>query len=127
MLLNTWWNIIFSWDCTSDQEVKWIFYAWGSLIREWVNKNNDKTHDYRCDGWWLYIKWVLIWKWLNQLMEKSRSHLNDWFQKDKDEEKKQSVMNWASVVIEYSPSIFENSTMSPWAEYFISALSTYKN
>jgi hypothetical protein len=36
-------------------------------------------------------------------------------------------MNWASVLIEYSPSIFTKSTMPPGAEYFTTALTVYKN
>ena len=123
MLLTTWWNIIFNWNCTSDQEVRWIFYAWGNLVRTWVNKNDDIHHDYRCDKWWLYVKWVLIWKWLDELMGKSRSHLDNWF----NDKSANTVMNWASVVIEYSPSVFAKSTMPPGAEDFTTALSTYKN
>jgi hypothetical protein len=123
MLLTTWWNITFRWNCKTNQEVKWIFYAWGSLNRDWVNKNDDTNHEYRCDKWWLYVKWVLIWKWLNELMENSRSHLDEWFNK----KTANTVMNWASVLIEYSPSVFATSTMPPGAEDFTTALSMYKN
>jgi len=123
MLLTTWWNITFRWNCTDNQIVKWIFYAWGSLNRDWVNKNDDTNHEYRCDKWWLYVKWVLIWKWLNELMENSRSHLEEWFNK----KTANTVMNWASVLIEYSPSVFATSTMPPGAEDFTTALSMYKN
>lgn len=123
MLLTVWWNITFRWNCTSNQIVKWIFYAWGSLIREWVDKNNDTGHDYRCDKWWLHVKWVLIWKWLNELMENSRSHLEEWFNK----KTANTVMDWASVLIEYSPSVFAASTMPPGAEDFTTLLSIYKN
>ena len=57
-------------------------------------------------------------------MKDSRSSLTKWF---KTEDKAQAVMNWASVLIEYSPSIFTKSTMPPGAEDFTTALSVYKN
>ena len=119
-------DIIFKWDCTSDQTVKWIFYAWGNLKREWVKKNNDTQHNYWCTDWALHVKWVLIGNGFEGLMNNSRSHLNDWFDKDSLAEKKQSVMNGASVLIEYSPSIFTKSTMPPGAEDFTTALTIYK-
>ena len=125
MMLLTNWNITFSWDCTTTQKVKWIFYAWWSLIRGWVEKNTYLRHDYWCDEWWLQVRWVLIWKNFNDLMNNSRSSLNSWFKEGTN--KRKAVMNWASVLIEYSPSIFTKSTMPPGAEDFTTALSVYKN
>jgi hypothetical protein len=34
-------DIEFEWDCTSTQNVKWIYYASGNLIRNWVGKNDS--------------------------------------------------------------------------------------
>ena len=131
MMLLTKWNIIFSWDCETNQNVKWIFYAQGNLIREWVKKNDNLNNNVRCTKWWLNVKWVLIWKNFNNLMINSRSHLETWFNRDgsrADETQLASkVMNWWSVVIEYSPSIFTKGTMPPGAEEFTTALSIYKN
>jgi hypothetical protein len=127
MMLLTNWNINFEGNCKTNQEVKWIFYAWGNLIRGGVNRNINPNSNDRCTEWWLRVKWVLIWNNFDWLMNSSRSHLNDWFQKSSNEEKKQSVMNWASVLIEYSPTIFTKSTMPPGAEDFTTALSIYKN
>ena len=59
-------------------------------------------------------------------MNNSRSNLNGWFYATNDE-KKRVVMDGASVLIEYSPSVFTTSTMPPGAEYFTTALSIYKN
>ena len=127
MMLLTKGNITFKWNCTGDQNVKWIFYAQRKLIRDWVEKNNDIEHDYWCTNGWLHVKWVLIWKGFNELMEKSRSNLNDWFDINNNEARRRNlIMNWASVVIEYSPSIFTKSTMPPGAEDFTTALSIYK-
>ena len=123
MMLLTNWNITFKWSCTSNQTVKWIFYAWGSLNREWVWKNDKETNTVWCDKWWLTVKWVLIWNGLNDLMKNSRSNLTNWW----TNKTAQTVMNWASVLIEYSPSIFTKSTMPPGAEDFTTALSVYKN
>ena len=128
MMLLTNWSITFEWSCTSDQTVKWIFYAWGNLYRKDVKKNDDTTHNYWCTDGWLHVKWVLIWKGFDNLMNGSRSHLNDWFDRKNDKDGwKSVVMNWASVLIEYSPSIFSKSTMPPGAEDFTTALSIYKN
>lgn len=61
-------------------------------------------------------------------MNASRSHLNDWFNRKNDSDGGKSVvMNWASVVIEYSPTVFTTATMPPGAEDFTTALSIYKN
>ena len=109
------------------QVVKWIFYAEKLLKRSWVLKNKDLNAERRCTEWWLTIKWVVIWRWLNQMMENSRSNLNDRFNKKNNiDGGKSVVMNWASVLIEYSPSIFATSTMPPGAEEFATALSIYK-
>ena len=125
MMLLTEKNITFEGDCTSNQIVKWVFYAWWVLAREWVDKNDDlKATHKRCDMWWLYIKWVLIWGNFDKMMERSRSHLETWF--DINGKTAKNIMNWASVLIEYSPSVFTKSSMPPGAEDFTTALSIYK-
>ena len=119
-------NITFKWDCKHDQEVKWVFYAWGNLSR-WnsVDKNNSTAHSYWCTKWWLHVKWVLIWNGFDNLMQQSRSNINDWFI-GQESNRPTYVMNWASVVIEYSPSVFTKGSMPPGAEDFTTALSIYK-
>ena len=94
--------------------------------------NDNLDNSVWCDKWWLNIKWVLIWNNFNKLMKNSRSHVETWFKKDgsKSDSKQEltkNIMNWGSVVIEYSPSIFTKSTMPPGAEDFVTALSIYKN
>ena len=124
MMLLTYGNIEFKWtSCNEDQTVKWIFYAAGNLSRAIKYRNNKSDATTWCTKGWLHVQWVLIWNKFNKLMEDSRSHLNDWFNK---EDKKKSVMDWASVLIEYSPTIFTKSTMPPGAEDFTTALSIYK-
>ena len=110
------------------QVVKWIFYAKWWLVRSPVKKNTNLNDYKRCSEWWLTIKWVIIWNGLQQMMKNSRSSLNDWFEAKEGtfEQKKKSVMNWASILIEYSPSVFTKSTMPPGAEDFTTALSIYK-
>ena len=130
-MLLTEWKIKFTDanSCKNRQTVKWIYYAAKWLTRGLVAKNNDIDNVDWCDEWWLTIKWVIIWEWLDNMMEKSRSNLNKWFDisyTNQDEHRKKVVMNWASVLIEYSPSIFTKSTMPPGAEEFTSALSVYK-
>ncbi len=126
MMLLTNWNIIFKWgSCETDQTVKWIFYAKGTLNRFEKKRNDQIDNSVWCTNGWLHVKWVLIWNKFDTLMDNSRSHINDWFTGQKNNRKKY-VMNWASVVIEYSPSIFSKSTMPPGAEDFTTALSIYK-
>ena len=132
MMLLSEWNIEFKWNCTTDQNVKWIFYAWGSLSRNSVDKNKDIDIAQWCTNGWLHIQWVLIWNGFNNLMDGSRSNLNGWFKVSWSEseiknQRRNLIMNWASVLIEYSPSIFTKSTMPPGAEDFTTALSIYKN
>ena len=128
MMILTEWDIEFIWNCEKNQNVKWIFYAKGDLKRSWVKKNNNLSNNVWCTKWWLNIKWVLIWYNFNELMNKSRSHLENWFEsKGHAQELTKKIMNWASVVVEYSPSIFTKSTMPPGAEDFTTALSIYKN
>ena len=122
MMLLTEWNIIFNGNCTSQQKVKWIFYAGGNLIRSGIEKNTKTDKGVWCTKGWLYVQWVLIWDNFDNLMKASRSNLNDWF----NDKSAKTVMNWASVLIEYSPSIFTKSTMPPGAEDFTTALSIYK-
>ena len=124
MMILTKWHIAFKWDCTSNQNVKWIFYASWNLVRTWVLHNDNLANSEWCTKWWLNIKWVLIWNGFNNLMTKSRSHLESWFGTT---DKKWEIMKGGSVVIEYSPSIFTKSTMPPGAEDFTTALSIYKN
>ena len=59
-------------------------------------------------------------------MKNSRSHLELWFDGVNGGKNAKTIMNWASVVIEYSPSIFTKSTMPPGAEDVTTALSIYK-
>jgi hypothetical protein len=116
--------------CRNRQVVKWIFYS--SKLVQWIqrtnvpkNNKNSTSRSIWCTEWWLTVKWVLIWNWLKEMMNNSRSNLNEWFGTS-DGQKKNIVMNWASVLIEYSPSVFTKSTMPPGAEDFTTALSIYK-
>ena len=129
LMLLTKWKIKFSDpnSCTQRQIVKWIFYEEKWIERELVTKNKPdrvkKQGAKRCTEWWLTIKWVLIWDWLEQMMEYSRSNLNGWHKS----KTAQTVMNGASVLIEYSPSVFTKGSMPPGAEDFTTALSIYKD
>lgn len=129
LMLLTNWQIKFdgSNSCTKRQVVKWIFYSALKPVgikRVNVQKNTSLSNSTRCTEGWLMVKWVLIWRWLDWVMNNSRSNLNWWF---KTTDKKSVVMNWASVIIEYSPSVFTKGTMPPGAEDFTTALSIYKD
>ena len=129
-MLLTNWSIRFTDanSCNHRQTVKWILYASGWIYRDLVKKNTKSriNESKRCTEWWLTIKWVLIWRWLQWVMDNSRSNLNNWFSATTKELKTKTIMNWASVIIEYSPSVFTKSSMPPGAEDFTTALSIYK-
>ena len=137
LMLLTKWKIIFEdqKSCNHRQVVKWIFYSAlpvNGIQRKPVQKNTadrlNEPNAKRCTEWWLTIKWVLIWNWLWDMMENSRSNLNNWFSTVNGGGKNaQTVMNWASVLIEYSPSVFTKGSMPPGAEDFTTALSIYKD
>ena len=127
MMLLTRWDIVFQWDCTTDQDVRWIFYSARNLRRGTMSKNDSIDRGVWCTHGWLHVRWVLIWNNRNNLMSQSRSNLNEWFGNNTPSYRKGIIMNWASVLIEYSPSVFTKSTMPPGAEYFTTALSVYKN
>jgi len=125
MMLLTKGDIIFKDTCKNNQTVKWIFYARGYLKRpSSMKKNDDENNDVWCDRWWLHVKWILIWKGFDALMKSSRSNIKNRFKPWTN--KKNEVMDWASVLIEYSPSVFTKSTMPPGAEDFTTALNIYK-
>jgi hypothetical protein len=135
LMLLTKWKIKFDWNdknwgsysCRNRQVVKWIFYSAAGIERQNVQKNTSDRATKRCTEWWLTVKWVLIWNWLQQVMKNSRSNLNNWFDTVNGGKNAKTVMNWASVLIEYSPSVFTKSTMPPGAEDFTTALSIYKD
>jgi hypothetical protein len=139
-MIMTEWEIIFdawwfsNWDtktaCNWDrtkyghawQMVKWIFYAKGGFksINDKYNDNVD--NDEWCNYWNLHIKWVAIWD-LTNVVNARRSELYTWFNKDKPGNK-ETVLNWASVLVEYSPDLW--GSLPPGAEEFNKALEVYR-
>lgn len=114
---NTWWQVL-----------QWLFVA-----LEWFEAGeplrNTSKNERRCAWWWLRVKWVLIWDWLEDLMNSKRSQLNEWFTSDPDEKalkrkRREIIIWWASVLIEYNPSLWK--TLPPWAEIFTESLDVYR-
>jgi hypothetical protein len=111
------------------QLVQWIFVAKDWFDAEQELRNVDEN-DERCAWGNLQIKWVLIGGWLEDLMEKKRSHLNEWFtsittnENRLMRERRSEIFGWASVLIEYNPDLWSN--LPPGAEMFIETLDVYK-
>lgn len=113
------------------QVVQWIFVAlWWFKAGE--SLKNTSPNDQRCARWGLHVKWVLIWKNIENLMSNRRSQLNSWFnvsntnisaQKVRTERKKK-IMEWAALLIEYSPELWKS--LPPWAEIFTESLEVYR-
>jgi len=111
------------------QVVQWIFVA--SEWFYWENREyNRSVYEKRCPRWWLHVKWVLIWDHIEDLMDAKRSQLNSWFNSDdlSDQavllERRQKIIWWAAVLIEYSPKLWK--TLPPWAEIFTESLEVYR-
>jgi hypothetical protein len=135
MFIVQWWKISFKEDpnnrCKATQTVQWIFISdlWFGIGDPTLNIVNTLNRE-RCQWWWLHIKWVLIGDNIEDLVTQRRAQLNDRFRvKSNDEakikiERRNKIFNWASVLIEYSPSLW--TSLPPWAEDFTKALEVYK-
>jgi len=121
-------------DCNEVQVVNGIFYAenWFGLESDAVTLNDDED-DQRCVNGTLHVKGILIWDGIEKLVKKRRSHLNDWFfitgdWWDEDNvraQRREEIFAWASVLIEYDPSLWEGR-LPPGAESFTKELDVYK-
>ncbi len=112
------------------QVVQGIFVAQDWFAAEEELRNDTKNAE-RCERWNLRVKWVLIWKNVDNLMDNRRSHLNDWFQVDNDSEmaiereRRQEIFEWAALLIEYNPELW--NALPPGAESFTQSLDVYRN
>ena len=113
------------------QIVRWIYYA-GS----WFNSSWDgalKNIEKNLNNWqWcnygnLHIKWVAIWD-LSEVVKTRRSELYTWFKwtgwGKVWTEKKDIVINGASVLVEYNPDLWGN--LPPGANEFNKVLEVYR-
>ena len=135
MFVVQWWKISFREDpanrCVATQTVQWIFISdkWFGVWDVTLNMANDLDKP-RCNFGWLDVKWVLIWKNIQDLVVQRRSQLNDrfWVHSSDDEqikiERRNKIFKWASVLIEYSPSL--RWALPPWASDFTKILEVYK-
>lgn len=91
--------------------------------------NND-TNKQRCNYGGLYVKGILIGDDIQNIVESKRSQLNHWFTVDGTSdaaikaERRNEIFNGASVLIEYSPSLW--SALPPGASEFTKVLDVYK-
>ena len=152
-MIMTKWNIIFDaegfkadngWNATACngnikkyghawQMVRWIFYAGKWFLSEHDKSNTEKSNKEWCNYGNLHIKWIAIWD-LSNVVQNRRSELYTWFydwcdEKDaskstKCKNRRDVVLNWASVLIEYNPDLWWN--LPPGAEDFNKALEIYR-
>ena len=114
------------------QVVQWIYVAldWFKEIDsdDWLR--NTDAEALRCPRWGLYVKWVLIWDDIENIMNSKRSQLNSWFNsaimsdRAVNTKRRQLIIWWASVLIEYNPSL--RKTLPPGAEIFTESLEVYR-
>ena len=111
------------------QVVQWLYIAWEGFkaaVDEPNSLKNKKANELWCPWWWLHVKWALIWAWIDQIENSKRSQLNSWFNVNSNpmRERRQKIIGWASVLIEYSPSLWK--TLPPGAEIFTESLEVYR-
>ena len=115
------------------QMVKWIFYAGKGFDSINDKKNTDLNNAEWCNYGNLHIKGVAIWD-LKNVVKNRRSELYTWFNNwcdvknaatdPKCKERRNIVINWASVLVEYNPDLWGN--LPPGAEDFNKALEVYR-
>lgn len=114
------------------QVVQWIYVAswWFKAADEDLLNNNMNASKLWCPWWWLHVKWVLIWDNIEDISNNKRSQLNSWFNAPNagesvvKKERRETIIKWASLLIEYSPSL--RKTLPPWAEIFTEGLEIYR-
>ena len=134
MMIITQWKIIFDAEgsCNAKREgttkyskawqvVQWIFYAWSWFDSDNDILNNDFNHEEWCNYWNLHIKWVVLWN-LKDVVSKRRSELYTWF--NPHDEKRDIVLNWASVMIEFNSNLLTSDI--PWVSEFNKLLTTQR-
>ena len=113
------------------QIVRWIYYAGDWFKSSWDGalKNIEKNlNDWQwCNYGNLHIKWVAIWD-LSKVVAARRSELYTWFKwtgwGKVWTEKKDIVINGASVLVEYNPDLWGN--LPPGANEFNKVLEVYR-
>lgn len=112
------------------QVVQWIYVALDGFKAAKENLLNTDKDEYWCPWWGLHVKWVLIWENIQDISKNKRSQLNSWFNATSSSqtvlmrERRQKIIEWASLLIEYSPSLWK--TLPPWAEIFTENLEVYR-
>lgn len=114
------------------QVVQWLYVAWkwfeAADGEEPGKLRNTDTSELWCAWWWLHVKWALIWDGIDNIVKSKRSQLNSRFNiqniNNIKRERRQKIIWWASVLIEYSPSLWK--TLPPWAEFFTESLEVYR-
>ena len=113
------------------QIVRWIYYAGSWFNSSWdraLKNTKDNLDTWKwCNYGNLHIKWVAIWD-LSKVVAARRSELYTWFKwtgwGKVWTEKKDIVINGASVLVEYNPDLWGN--LPPGANEFNKVLEVYR-
>ena len=113
------------------QIVRWIYYAGDWFKSSWhgaLKNTKDNLDTWKwCNYGNLHIKWVAIWD-LSEVVKTRRSELYTWFKwvdwGKSWGEKKNIVINGASVLVEYNPDLWGN--LPPGAGEFNKVLEVYR-
>ena len=113
------------------QIVRWIYYAGSWFNSSWdgaLKNTKENLNNWQwCNYGNLHIKWVAIWD-LSKVVTARRSELYTWFKwtgwGKVWTEKKDIVINGASVLVEYNPDLWGN--LPPGANEFNKVLEVYR-
>ena len=113
------------------QIVRWIYYAGSGFESSWhgaLKNTKENLNNWQwCNYGNLHIKWVAIWD-LSEVVKTRRSELYTWFKwtgwGKVWTEKKDIVINGASVLVEYNPDLWGN--LPPGANEFNKVLEVYR-
>jgi hypothetical protein len=107
-------------DCDKTQVINGIFLTKKSIVSDKLYINNNLSSN-RCSKWNIEIKWLIVGQGLSTFISSRRSILDDWFLNGN---KKQAVLQWASVLITSNDQLFTVGV--PWLDEFSKELTTYK-
>lgn len=112
-------TITFWWDANCDQYTNDSLpqIIQGILVAgQWFSSDNylnTNTSKERCHNGGLRIRWTLIGKWVDSLIEARRVVLNDWFQWASADSKTQHILDGASLMINPNATLWNTL---PWAD-----------
>lgn len=107
-------------NCNETQRIDGVFLTKNSIVSDKNYINNNLSSSW-CNKGNIEIRWLLVGQWLPAFVSSRRSVLDNWFLNGN---KKQAVLQWASVLITSNDQLF--TVGIPGLDEFSKELTTYK-